>query len=650
MSRERLPARAGSAESQASGIRAGGFFLVRLLCLAPLLLATACAPARRTGTEAPNVVLISVDTLRADHLGCYGAPAVETPAIDRLAAEGVRFQHAYSPAPLTLPAHWTIHTGIEPWRHGVLDNGMVLRERPATTLAERFSEAGYDTAAFVAAFVLNRAFGLDRGFRHYDDGPGSDAELDQLFHSTAPADERVSRALHWLRRPRSQPFFLWLHLYDPHSPYEPPSAFRKLYADRPYDGEIAFVDMQLARLLTAIESSPEGVRTLIVLLSDHGESLGEHGELTHGMLLYDATLQVPLIFRLPSRLPAGAARPDAVTLADVAPTVLALAGLPPGEPVDGVDLFGPTAVPARKLGAVSEMPRRRLGWAALAAVREGAWKFILAPRAELFRIADDPRETFDRLERDRAAAVPLEREARRIAALTRKQSETLAATEAGAEEQARIAALGYISGPISGETRGANPRDAIGFLSGLDRANQLLAAHRLDEANAAFLAYTTVDRPPVAAFEGLGRIARLQGRSGDAERYFARLLELDPSSLTALAQLVVLARERGDLESALDRSQKLAQMAPHSASASRLFAEALAQSGKRAEAEAEWQRGLGASPNAGWLRLSLARFLAAERRSREAEGELDRILADEGHPEDLIATARTMREALPSAP
>jgi arylsulfatase A-like enzyme len=464
LSRERLPARAGSAESQASGIRAGGFFLVRLLCLAPLLLATACAPARRTGTEAPNVVLISVDTLRADHLGCYGAPAVETPAIDRLAAEGVRFQHAYSPAPLTLPAHWTIHTGIEPWRHGVLDNGMVLRERPATTLAERFSEAGYDTAAFVAAFVLNRAFGLDRGFRHYDDGPGSDAELDQLFHSTAPADERVSRAHHWLRRPRSQPFFLWLHLYDPHSPYEPPSAFRKLYADRPYDGEIAFVDMQLARLLTAIESSPEGVRTLIVLLSDHGESLGEHGELTHGMLLYDATLQVPLIFRLPSRLPAGAARPDAVTLADVAPTVLALAGLPPGEPVDGVDLFGPTAVPARKLGAVSEMPRRRLGWAALAAVREGAWKFILAPRAELFRIADDPRETLDRLERDRAGAAPLEREARRIAALTRKQSETLAATEAGAEDQARIAALGYISGPVSAETRGANPRDAIGFL------------------------------------------------------------------------------------------------------------------------------------------------------------------------------------------
>ncbi len=451
-----------------------------------------------------NVLLISIDTLRADRLGCYGAEAVETPAIDRLAAEGVRFENAFSPVPLTLPAHWTIHTGVEPWNHGVVDNGMTLRESPAATLAERFSQAGYDTAAFVAAFVLNRAFGLDRGFRHYDDGPGSDAELDQLFHSTAPADERVSRALHWLRRPRSQPFFLWLHLYDPHSPYEPPSAFRKLYADRPYDGEIAFVDMQLARLLTALESSPEGARTLIVLLSDHGESLGEHGELTHGMLLYDATLQIPLIFRLPSQLPAGAARPDAVTLADVAPTVLALAGLPPGEPVDGVDLFGPTAVPARKLGAVSEMPRRRLGWAALAAVREGAWKFILAPRAELFRIADDPRETLDRLERDRAAAAPLEREARRIAALTRKQSEKLAATEAGAEEQARIAALGYISGPISAETRGANPRDAIGFLSGLDRANQLLAAHRLDEANAAFLAYTDRRQATDRCVRGLG--------------------------------------------------------------------------------------------------------------------------------------------------
>ena len=311
------------------------------------------------------------------------------------------------------------------------------------------------------------------------------------------------------------------------------------------------------------------------------------------------------------------------------------------------------SVPQRCPQGSSERSRR---------CRDVAWvgqrspRFAKAPgssssrRAPLFRIADDPRETLDRLERDRAAAAPLEREARRIAALTRKQSEKLAATEAGAEEQARIAALGYISGPISAETRGANPRDVIGFLSGLDRANQLLAAHRLDEANAAFLAYTTVDRPPIAAFEGLGRIARLQGRSGDAERYFARLLELDPSSLTALAQLVVLARERGDLGSALERSQRLARMAPHSASASRLFAEALAQSGKRAEAEAESATRPRSVSQRRLAATLLARYLAAERRSREAEGQLDRVLADEGHPEDLIATARAMREALPSAP
>ena len=647
---QRLPARAGIAEIRASGIRAGGFFLVRLLCLGQLVLAPACAPSRRAPSEPPNVLLISVDTLRADHLGCYGAQAVETPAIDRLAGEGVRFQNAYSPVPLTLPAHWTIHTGIEPWRHGVLDNGMVLRESPATTLAERFSRAGYETAAFVAAFVLNRAFGLDRGFGHYDDGPSSDAELDQLFHSTAPADERVGRALHWLRQPRSRPFFLWLHLYDPHSPYEPPSAFRKLYAERPYDGEIAFVDTQIARLLAALESSRESARTLVVLLSDHGESLGEHGELTHGMLLYDATLQVPLIFRLPSRLPAGTVRPDAVTLADVAPTVLALAGLPLGEAVDGVDLFGPAAVAGRRLGAVSETPRRRFGWAGLVAVREGAWKFILAPRAELFRIADDPRETRDRLERDRAAASVLEREARRIAVVTEKRAETLAVAEGGAEEKARIAALGYISGPLSPQTRGANPRDAIGFLAGLDRANQLLAERRLDEANSAFLAYTTVERPPIAAFEGLGRIARLQGRSADAERYFARLVELDPGSVTALAQLVVLARERGDPEAALERSRRLSRMAPLSASASRLFAEALAESGMRKEAEAEWRRGLAESPHAGWLRLSLARYLIAERRPREAQEVLDQILAEEEFSEDLLAMARAMREALRATP
>ena len=657
MSPQRLPARAGIAANQASGIRAGGLFLVRLLCLGPLLLGTACAPSRRPAAEPRNVVLITVDTLRADHLGCYGAPAVETPAIDRLAADGVRFENAFSPVPLTLPAHWTVLSGLQPWRHGVIDNGMTLPAPPTppiVLLAERFAAAGYDTAAFVAAFVLHRSFGLNRGFATYDDGPAADAALDQAFHATAPADERVGRALDWLRRDRQQPFFLWLHLFDPHAPYEPPPAFRALYAGRPYDGEIAFVDTQVARLLAGLERAGLTGKTLVVLLSDHGESLGEHGEQTHGVLLYDATLRVPLLFRLPGVLPAGTVRRDPATLADATPTVLALAGLGPTAGVDGVDLFASSPEDgARQLAAVSESPRRRLGWAGLAAVRQGPWKFILGPRPELYRIADDPRELTDLLTAEPVRAGELESAARRVAGLLRDRLAAGSAAEPGAEDRARLAALGYLAGPPATATGGsgagatANPRDEIGLLSRLDRAYQLLAEGRLEEAEAAFLAVLAVKPPPLAALEGLGRIARLRGRGAEAEGYFERILARDPQSLAALAQLVTLASARGDRQRAIERARQLAALAPGDAGASRLLAEALLAAGHTAEAEAEWRRGLTRSPRAGWLRLGLARYLAAAQRQREAAQELDRILADEELSAELAVAAQAARAALP---
>lgn len=594
-----------------------------------------------------NVLLISIDTLRADRLGCYGAEAVETPAIDRLAAEGVRFENAFSPVPLTLPAHWTIHTGVEPWHHGVVDNGMTLQTPPAATLAERFTAAGYDTAAFVAAFVLNRSFGLDRGFARYDDGPAADAALDQAFHATAPADERVGRALSWLRKPRSRPFFLWLHLYDPHAPYLPPPAFRALYPDRLYDGEIAFVDTQIARLLAALENSGIADQTLVVLLSDHGESLGEHAEATHGVLLYDSTLRVPLVFRLPGGPGVGSVRQDPAALADVAPTVLALAGLEPEAGLDGIDLLARRQPSDRQLAAISETPHRRLGWASLVAIREGPWKYILAPRPELYRLADDPHELIDRLPSELATAADLEDAARRVAGTLRRVLEKRGTTESGVEEQARLAALGYLQGSPERSSRGADPKDAIGFLAGLDRANQLIGEGRLAEAEVAFRAFADREPPPLAALEGLGRIALLQGRQAAAEQFYARLAALDPDSVTALAQLVRLARERGDLTTAIEHARKLARLAPNDGAASRLLAETLLAAGDPAAAEAEWRRGLEVAPRSGWLRLSFARYLAAAGRQREAAAELDLVLADEERSGELAAAAQAARAALP---
>jgi len=613
-----------------------------LLALVHLLIGCGQPPER----VAPNVILISIDTLRADRLGAYGATTVETPAIDDLARQGVRFENAYTPVPLTLPAHFTLHTGLEPWHHGVVDNGMILAESPATTLAEFFTTAGYDTAAFVSAFVLHSTFGLDRGFSFYDDGPGADAALDQLVHASAPADERVGRAIRYLQgasQKKERPFFLWLHLFDPHAPYLPPIDFRARYGQRPYDGEVAFVDSQMGRLWAALERSGIAESTLIVLTSDHGESLGEHGEQTHGLLLYDATLRVPLIFRLPSGERAGEVRKDAATLADVAPTVLALAGLSPGPSLDGRNLFAADRS-ARRLGAISEAPYRRFGWASLVSLRQGGWKYITAPRPELYDLGADPLELHDLFGQERRKAVELGRGAEEIERVLRTRQAALKTTETGAEERAGLAALGYI-----GQTRATDspasklpdPKDEITTMAELDRAYQLFAEGKLDLAEASFR--QLVERKGVAtalaAVEGLARVARLQGRNAEAEAAYLRLLDLDPGGVSALAQLVLLAGERGEKALAVTRAKQLASLVPRQGAASRLLAEALLASGDPGAAETEWRRGLAASPHAGWLRLSYAKFLTAAGRQSDAARELAILRADERVGEEVRKAA-----------
>jgi choline-sulfatase len=616
--------------------------------LASAALLVGCGPREQ---KPPNVLLISVDTLRADRLGCYGAAAVETPAIDALARSGVRFENAFSPVPLTLPAHWTLHTGTEPWVHGVIDNGMVLARPPAATLAERFSAAGYDTAAFVSAFVLHRSFGLDRGFARYDDGPAADAALDQAMHATAPADERIGRALRWLQAKRTadgekaaRPFFLWLHLFDPHAPYHPPSEFRARYQGRLYDGEVAFVDSQVARLLAELERLGVAERTVVALTADHGESLGEHGEQTHGVLLYEATLRVPLIFRLPGGRRAGELRADAAALADVAPSLLALAGLPAEPAAGGRDLFAGAGA-TRRLGAISEAPRRRLGWAPLYALRDGSWKYIAGPRPELYDLGADPGEKRDLLATERRRGAELARGAREIEDALQKRLAAGDTGEAGAEARAALAALGYVGVSPGGPTNGAlpDPKERIAWLGELDRAYQLFAEGRLDQAEAQFrLLLAEADSPPPSAIEGLARVAQMKGDAKSAEAHYRRLLVLDPENVGALAQLLLLTRGRGDQAAAVALGRRLAGVAPRDANASRLLAESLAAAGDAAAAEKEWIRGLEASPRAGWLRLGYARFLAAAGRGADAKSVLEKLLAEKDLPDDLRQEAEAL--------
>ncbi len=414
------------------------------LCLAGLGPAGAppAAPA-----PAPNVLVLTVDTLRPDALG-WVAGRNSTPALDALAGEGFRFQAAVAPAPLTLPSHASLFTGLLPRRHGGHDNGQVIGPG-AVTLAEVLQGRGYTTAAFVSGYPLAALFGLDQGFGVYDDhlAAGGDGQLERR------ADRTVAAAAAWLSRAR-EPWLLWVHLYDPHYPYEPPAAFTRPGARGAYDGEVAFADRAIGELRRAVAGrrpGPSARAVFTVFAGDHGESLGEHGEGTHGFYVYDSTVTVPLVFHWPGRIAPGegAASPR---LIDVAPTVLDLLGglgAPSLPAIDGTSLRPALQGRLQELPAYVEtyQPWTSYGWAPLKALRARGWKLVVAPRPELYDLRADPgerRNVYD-VERRRAREI--------LATLRAVESAPPAATARRAEDpeaMARLRALGYAGAATPG--------------------------------------------------------------------------------------------------------------------------------------------------------------------------------------------------------
>ena len=370
-------------------------FLVSLLCV------NCGKRPQRSDHDAAvveNVVLVTIDTLRADHIGCFGYQLVQTPHLDSLAARGTRFAQAVTPVPLTLPSHASILTGTYPFVHGVRDmGGFVLQESPPT-LATLLSQAGFRTAAFVGSVTLDHRYGLNRGFATYDDDmPPAESEAGPRKPERR-AEVVVERTLAWLAARPAGRFFLWVHFFDPHSPYDAPQPFHAQYADHPYDGEVAYADAQLGRLLEAVREQGVSDRTLFVVMGDHGESLGEHGESTHGIFLYDATTRIPLVIAGPG-VPYGKVVQAQVRSIDVMPTILAAVKIKAGDLLQGVSLCplieGNGGLPPESRFALMETiyPRTHLGWSELRAVRTTEWKYIQAPQEELYNLLTDPAES-----------------------------------------------------------------------------------------------------------------------------------------------------------------------------------------------------------------------------------------------------------------
>lgn len=499
-----------------------------------------------------NLVLISVDTLRPDHTSAYGS-SVPTQAMKRLAEEGVLFERAFSPVPMTQPAHSSLFTGNYPGRHGVRDNVSFTLSDRAETMAEGFQRAGFQTAAIVGAKVISRSTGLDQGFEHYDDEFTTEQLIADPMLVERSAGEVRKRAIEWIdARDSARPFFLFLHFYDPHVPYAPPGKLRKQYAKEPYDGEIAYTDVSIGAILGHLDQASLLEETAVILTADHGESLGEHGEQTHGLFVYDSALHIPLVLRLPG---VGARRGlriyDPVSLVDVMPTVFDLFRIPSPD-MDGVSLvpyFTGRGLPPRDIFGETTYPLF-YGWSPSYSIRSGRYKYIHSTVPELYQIDTDTSEARDMIEQraDLASqmrtALQLQMRRWEESANTAEEAETLRSLEA-------MAALGYTGGGgLDPETAGTLPdmKSRVATYEELSVAMSLMGEERWEEARERFEILLEKEPNNPSVLLNQGQVLMRLGRYGEAEASLRKCLEFIPDNRQARATLgmVLFAWQRLD--------------------------------------------------------------------------------------------------------
>ncbi|HJX27044.1 MAG TPA: sulfatase-like hydrolase/transferase [Thermoanaerobaculia bacterium] len=509
------------------------------LLLLPLLVAglNGCKRGGGAGDDSgpfpgAPIVVISIDTLRSDHLPAYGYDGVETPAIDALRRDAILYERAYSHTPLTLPSHVSLLTGQLPTRHGVRDNiGYDFDANAHPYLPKILREAGYATGGAVSAYVLRGETGLGTAFDFYEDGV-SWRPTEVMGNSQRSGRETARLALDWLRtlesKSESKPFFLFLHLYEPHTPYAPPEPFAARYRASPYDGEIAEADAVVGQILDELKERGLYDKSIIVLLSDHGEGLGDHGEAEHGIFLYREALQVPLLVKLPDARRGGTSVAAPAQLVDLPPTLLRLIGreVPTGQmAMDGGSLLdietgGKQGASERVIYAETFYPRLHFGWSELTSVIRGPMQYIDAPRPELYDLVADPRQTRNVLEQERRTYAALR------GAVEKLEAPLAAPSQVDAETASRLASLGYLAGGASA-TDGplADPKDRIHTLRDFGEAMSLFAQQRFAEA-VPRLERLVAENPNMAdAWENLAQSLQKVGRQDDALAAFKKAME-----------------------------------------------------------------------------------------------------------------------------
>jgi arylsulfatase A-like enzyme/Tfp pilus assembly protein PilF len=554
-----------------------------------------------TGAVRPqdlNVLVITLDTTRWDRLGAYGDPGASTPNLDRLASEGVLFEQAIAAVPLTLPSHSTMFTGLLPPRHGVRDNGGYVLDSRHTTLASALKQAGWQTGAFVGAFVLDSKWGLNQGFDTYVDRFDlARYRSISLGDVARRGNEVVDNAMPWLEEHAGGRFFAWLHFYDPHSPYDPPEPFKSRFKDRPYAGEIAYVDDQIGRLLRWLDTRGLADRTVVVAIGDHGESLTEHGEGTHGLFIYDSTMRVPFIVRAPYDRMRGRRVASVVRSEDVMPTVLDLVGVRTPDAVQGRTL-APLMTGAEtdlNLDAYSESlyARNHYGWSELKSLRSGRFKYIDATRPELYDLERDPEEERNLFEERRALA---DRMAAELARLAAEESDGGGPSAVDPETRERLAALGYIGtfthAPRKAGEKLPDPKDKIDIFNLMTSAHETSGKSDAESAIARLNKVLAQDPNILDAWVMLGNEYFRQRDYPNALKQYKRALELNPDYDLATINLANTYRALGDDRAAIVGYERYLERDPKNAWVRYQLGELLVDRGELDKAETAFRQAL----------------------------------------------------------
>ena len=592
------------------------------ICLCTAQLVSSAEPP--AAAKKPNVLLITLDTMRADYLSCNGSKKVHTPHLDRLARGGANFTRARTSVPLTLPAHASIMTGNYPPVHGVRDNGTYRLPEDQLTLAEVLNEHGYETAAFIGAFVLDRHFGLAQGFDVYDEGNWGNVDRQENLAAERSADAVHDGFSSWLNgRAGGKPFFAWIHLYDPHAPYTPPDPFRTRYAVDPYAGEIAYTDAVVGKIVADLESRKLLDSTLVAVVGDHGEGLGEHGEQTHSLLIYNSTIHVPMLLYFPGLIPSGKTVDRLTRTIDLAPTILDY--LRVSQTVGQGTSLRPLVEgksPNEEISAYSESlyPSLNLGWSELRALEAGDYRFILAPRPELYDLAEDPGERENRIDSNPAMGDRLEH---RLASLMESMPESAGSARQTVDPQTEemLRSLGYISAsqsPVRGGPSPVDPKDRMELWRNIELGLSLFSQGDFASSLDIFKKALAQDKEIPTLYNHIGWSHIQLNQYAEAERVYRQALARGIESAEFHSNLGLIYYRWGDFAKAQQKLRIALTLEERSVPTHYRLADVYRATKNYTKAAEHYRRVLEINPSYVWASNGLGMALAMEGKNEEA--------------------------------